>query len=256
MDSEKKALPSIYNISPEPIVIQETKKPDGKSNKKYIIGAVVAVMILLITVGAVLGALKLSNQFARDTIKEYRLASNAVVKLDKDNEMTEIDDPEEGYSAYNDFTKGLTMMKVVDGDSYKCYLNPLSRDALTPEAMDSYLEHHPGGENFTSHDRDGDLPKYMPAKEPISGRRFLGQYLREACEEFPIYWLIPAPEQTEERQNDGDDDAFRSTRGVVTRDKRHIIIINMCCYICNICVWNPPPPPPPPPSCLLCHFLR
>ncbi|CAH1779667.1 unnamed protein product [Owenia fusiformis] len=132
-----------------------------------------------------------------------------------------MEDPEEGYYAYNDFTKGLTMVKVVDADSYVCYLNPLNRNALTPKAMESYMEHHPDGEDLMSKDRD--LPEYMPAKESISDRRFLSQYFREACEGFPIHWLIPASQQT------NDTAVNRKTRDADDDQK-------CCCYECLICL--------------------
>ncbi|CAH1772725.1 unnamed protein product [Owenia fusiformis] len=144
-----------------------------------------------------------------------------------------MDDPEEGYYAYNDFKKGLTMMKVVDDDSYVCYLNPLSRSALTPEAMESYMEHHPGGDGLMSHDRDADLPKYIPAEEPISDRRFLSQHFREACEGFPMRWLIPAPEQKEERQNE---DTKVDSSDVIERQKRDEEKPCCCCLICFWCL--------------------
>ncbi|CAH1781544.1 unnamed protein product [Owenia fusiformis] len=184
MDSEKKATP---------IVFQEYEKATAKSNKKYVIAAVTVVLILVITLGAVMVTLKLTNRFAADTIKEYRLAKKAVVKIDKENEITEFVDPKMGYSAYNDFNLGLTMMKVVRNESYVCYINTLSRDSLSPEALESYMEHHPDGEDLMSPKKDVDLPEYMPAKEEISDRRFLSEHLRETCEGFPIHWLVPAP---------------------------------------------------------------
>ncbi|CAH1772726.1 unnamed protein product [Owenia fusiformis] len=218
MDSEKKALPSIYNISQSE---QESQKPASKPHKKYVIGAVVAAMILLITLGAGLGALKLSNQFAKDTIKEYRLTANAIIKVDTENEITEIEDEKEGCSASNDFRKELTMLKVADDDSYVCYIYPLKRSVITPKALVSYMENHADAEGLISQDRNADLQRYISVNETIGDRRFLSQHIRKACEGYPIYWLNSAAEQT-----DNADDKKRNTRAAKPNSCS-------CCCCCN-----------------------
>ncbi|CAH1796320.1 unnamed protein product [Owenia fusiformis] len=207
MDSEKKALPSMIHLpEPEPIIIQESQEPVKTSRnktKKYLIRAVTGVLVLLITLGAVFAIVKLTHKYTEEAIKEYHITvrdneneeTSETVKVDKQNGMTEVDTPDLDLAVFNDFKKGLTVLKTRIGDVYGCYITPISQDELTPEATESFLQHHPDGKVDIETPEDlTNVPKLMPADETVKDRTFLSQHVREACEGLPLYWLIPAPE--------------------------------------------------------------
>ncbi|CAH1796321.1 unnamed protein product [Owenia fusiformis] len=219
MDSEKKALPSMIHLpEPEPIIIQKSQVPVKTSSdktKKYLITAVIVVLMLLITLGAVFAIVKITHKYTEEAIKEYHITvrdnekeTNETVKVDKPNGMTEVDAPDLDLAVFNDFKKGLTVLKTHIEDVYGCYMTPISQDELTPEATESFLQHHPNGKVDLETPEDlTNVPKLMPADETVKDRNFLSQHVREACEGLPLYWLIPAPEEVvREGQGEESDD--------------------------------------------------
>ncbi|CAH1802273.1 unnamed protein product [Owenia fusiformis] len=219
MDSDKKTLP--------PIAFQGPEKPIAKSNKKYFIAAVTVVLILVITLGAVLVTLKFTLGFPSNGIKEYKLQRNIIVKVDIENDITVVDHPEKGYSVHNDFNMAFSVLKLGYNKTFICYLSRLRKGVLSPAAMQSYLEHHPDGEEITSHRKDVDWLHVMPAKEEIRNRGFLGQQVRDTCAGSPIHWLVPAgeedPDDEDEASEPDEDDEMTGNSHNVTlvREKRH-----------------------------------
>ncbi|CAH1775268.1 unnamed protein product [Owenia fusiformis] len=225
--------------------------PVKTNTKKYTIVGVSVVLVVLIVVGSLVGAMHMIRETHEDLIKEYSVIvkggkdgeSAETVKVDKEKRTTEIDDPKQHSFVLHDFNKGLTVVRTRMGNIYGCFLSTIDKEEMSPEAVESYMEAHPDGTfDIEQPKNDSSIPRLMPSEEPVAERGFLSDAIREACDEIPLHWLVPVPEEliNEHMNTDISKRSTRFKRGCGV----HCSFQWVCCpwrraYYCGVrCSWS------------------
>lgn len=179
-------------IEPTYIITASNESPKKSGvQKKYIIGAVTAVLVVGLVIAAILIGMHIFAEAQKEIVRfsfEFKGSKDNDIKqdveADPNDNVVMYHLTQEGQDAYivNDFNRGMQFIKLTVNDMTSCFVTPLNvSEAMNPsQIIDS--------KSMTGTQRKSSLP-YQITSEPVADRSFLPKKASDMCSGVSLYWV-------------------------------------------------------------------
>lgn len=208
METKEMSLPTVMYPEVVQPSLPDTEKKTTSVQKIAVISVSVLIGLVLI-----LGSVLLAVHLVSNKDDSYYGKEKTITAKDKDGKDVQekvyvnTKTKEEAFqttkiNVVHDFSKGLTMVKVLDNkDQYVCYLTTLnSTGMISPAELEKALSSDKEDDQEHTEQSQKEDEKFQQTAVKVTNREFLSPKSKEMCEGHPIYWMISAGNGETNRQ--------------------------------------------------------
>jgi len=194
--SEEKATTEPTIIFSQNEVLSPVVPPKSRPYRKYVIAAVIGVVVAAIVLTAILVGMYLFTEGQKDILKfSYTRDGNVKEEVTSDPNTNivqyHVTDPAYEMWVVNDFNRDIQVMKIKAESGTNCYVAPLNRTMATDPSKVSA----PSNIKATLKTQNATYTvKYSVSNSPIPDTSFLSKAAKDTCQGISAYWVYPSCE--------------------------------------------------------------